>query len=375
MVFLTGNSTNVANLTGNGTLYMYRCLYEFVPWFHYPMLILGVATIAVNLFIFVFIQHSRHLRRSASNFILVGLSLNDTFTGINAFIHIIPAFYFHLKPPCGYHLFEKLDNAYYLVGKICLLGSIGHLLLLAGERMIVLFLPLHFKTMMVRKRVLPAIFCVWAVSICIPLIELIYRYSDNMLKYRQIQVITTTLIFWVFPTFLLCVQYIAMLCLIYKFQRKHSFDIKSLFSKHKALLTYLAMFASFFILVSPHFALRIILAFTMQFPTISWDVLRIFILLRHLPALFDPLIYAVFKEDFQRAFSKTFRRSKNLETEGWSLSRWTISRKSFQSAQKSLFRPTTESSCSPTTDCTMDVWENNCMVSKNIPTSRSERKI
>eukprot|EP00111_Clytia_hemisphaerica_P003105 TCONS_00008802-protein len=286
------------------------CLYQFILWYHIPLLILGITITSVNIFIFTYIRTSKTLTRNAGNYILMGLSLIDACTGFHALLHSIPYYYFISTNTCNNQVFKKYHNAEYLIGKICLLGSIGHLLLLAGERMVGLFRPMHLKSMICKRRVIPMVVLVWLVSIILPLLELTYRYSPRKQYYQQLHVTFTIVGFWILPGILLCVQYIAMVILIYGFQQKHRIDIKSIFLRYKAFVIYLCMFLSFLILCSPHFAVRIMVAFTNKFPHISHDLLRGITILRYLPSLLNPLIYAFFKKDFQRSFSKTLKDIK-----------------------------------------------------------------
>lgn len=301
------------------------CFYEFIGWFHITLLVLGILIVTVNLAVFIFIKTSRILKRNPGNLILMGLSLVDLLTGFHAVLHVIPSFYSMATDTCDTYLFQEYDTASFLVGKICLLGSIGHLLLLASERMIRLFRPFHYKSMIVSKKVIPFVCCAWLVSICLPLLELIYLKTEKEIFFRKLHVTITIIGFWIFPMVLLFTQYIAMLILIYKFQKKRALGINSIFLRYKAFFIYLAMFVSFLILSSPHFAVRIYLAFTGSFYGMSLDMLRAFALLRYLPSLTNPFLYGVLKEDFQQALGR--RRSRfasstlKSETEPWMLSR------------------------------------------------------
>ena len=303
----------------------FYCYYNFVGWYHVPLLITGILIIVINFPVLIFVKTSKILKQNAGNFILMGLSLVDLLTGFSAVLHVIPTFYFMATNTCDNYLFREYDNAGYLIGKICLLGSIGHLLLLASERMIRLFRPFNYKSMIVSKKVIPFVSCVWLVSICFPLLELTYQKTENEIFFRKLHVTITIIGFWIFPLILLCTQYIAMLILIYKFQQKRALDINSIFLRYKAFFIYLAMFVSFLILSSPHFAVRIVIAFTDRLYGLSLDMLRVFAILRFLPSLTNPFLYGVLKEDFQQAlwrrrgrFSSSTLKS---ETEPWMLSR------------------------------------------------------
>ena len=316
-------STNITPRIVNTSRYI--CFYDFIAWYHVPLLIIGILIIVINFPILIFVKTSKILKRNAGNFILMGLSLVDLLTGFHAVLHVIPPFYSMATDTCDTYLFQEYDTASFLVGKICLLGSIGHLLLLASERMIRLFRPFHYKSMIVSKKVIPFVCCAWLVSICLPLLELIYLKTEKEIFFRKLHVTITIIGFWIFPMVLLFTQYIAMLILIYKFQKKRALGINSIFLRYKAFFIYLAMFVSFLILSSPHFAVRIYLAFTGSFYGMSLNMLRAFALLRYLPSLTNPFLYGVLKEDFQQALGR--RRSRfasstlKSETEPWMLSR------------------------------------------------------
>ncbi|XP_066935862.1 adenosine receptor A3-like [Clytia hemisphaerica] len=316
-----------------------NCHAHFYIWYYLPMLILGIMITVINFFIFIFIKTSRTLKRNAGNFILMGLSLIDTFTGLHAILHSTPVFYFLNTNSCGGEIYKSYRNAEYLISKICMLGSIGHLLLLAGERMIRLFRPLRFKSIIVGKKVIPIVLLVWFISILLPIIELTYRFSKDFKLYQRIHVSVTIIGFWIFPLVLLCIQYIAMLILIYHFQRKRSRDMKSTLIKYKAFFIYLSMFLSFLTLSSPHFAIRIIIAFVRKIGRIPIKILGTIALLRYVPSLINPFIYAMLKDDFQKAFSRRFQRSfppkSDVSEGGWTMLRLST-RKSFVQKQPTV---------------------------------------
>ena len=291
-----------------------KCRFDFIGWYHVTLLTMGLVIILINASVFMFIKTSRILKRNAGNFILMGLSLVDLLTGFHAVYHVIPTYYFMTVDTCDNNLFDAYNNAGFLLGKICLLGSIGHLLLLAGERMIGLFRPIRSKIIVTKNSVVFLTVLVWLVSICMPLIELTYRGSSNRDFYNRIHVMITIIGFWMFPAFLLFIQYVAMLLLIYKFQqgrREAGIQMKGVVLKYKAFFIYLAMFVSFLVSCSPHFAVRIIIAFTDQFSRLSKDLLGVIVIFRYIPSLVNPILYAFFKRDFQETLSKTMTRKRN----------------------------------------------------------------
>ena len=290
------------------------CFYEFIGWFHITLLVLGILIVTVNLAVFIFIKTSRILKRNPGNLILMGLSLVDLLTGFHAVLHVIPSFYSMATDTCDIYLFSEYNKAGYYLGKICLLGSIGHLLLLAGERMIGLFRPIKLKCYLTNEKVIAAILLVWFISAGLPLLELTYQKSMNQKYYRKIHVTITIIGFWILPTMMLCGQYIAMLLLVYRFQRnRREAGIRSrgIVSKYKAFFIYLAMFLSYLISCSPYFAIRIIGAFfpdkVLKIPHL-YMILRIISIPRFITSLLNPLMYAVFKQDFKKSTKKTLTR-------------------------------------------------------------------
>ena len=289
------------------------CSYIFIGWYHVTVLVMGFLIMCLNLTVFIFIKTSRILKQNAGNFILMGISLVDLLTGFHAVFSVIPTYYSIAVGTCDNHLFKGYNNAVYLLGKICLLGSIGHLLLLAGERMIGLFRPIRSKFIVTKKSVIAVTLVVWLVSICLPLLELTYQDSVDREFYQKIHVMFTIIGFWIFPTVMLCVQYVAMLMLIYKFQRSRiraGIHLKGVLLKYKAFFIYMAMFISFLASCSPHFAIRIIDAFTDGFKGISTNLLGVIVILRYIPSLVNPIMYAFFKKDFQETFNKTISNKK-----------------------------------------------------------------
>ena len=123
-----------------------------------------------------------------------------------------------------------------------------------------------------------------------------------------------------------------MLILIFNFQKKHSTDFRSVFLKYKAFFIYFSMFISFLALCSPHFTIRIIIAFTGRLPY-SRDALRVIVIFRYFPSLLNPIMYALFKKDFQRIFSKTIH-GKDVNKNINKSCQWTpvISKRTVESA-------------------------------------------
>lgn len=286
--------------------------------FHIALSTAGILIIAINLFLFFFISCSRQLRRNANNLILIGLSLNDTITGLCLFLHMVPNYYY-VYEKCTQAIIERMmvvNNVAYFINKITLLCTVGQLLLLAAERMIGLFLPLHYKSMVVTKRTQTAVVTVWVISIVIPPIELSYQKSQNVELFAKIQAGFTVIGFGLIPTILLCLQYIAMLSVIYKFQSTRTAKFKTIFEKHKAFFIYFIMFLSFLFLTMPYFAVRCIVVFTTGFSNVPLLLIQVIVALRYVPSLVNPFVYAVLKDDFRRAFVKWKRyytRKSNSE--------------------------------------------------------------
>ena len=271
-------------------------------------IILACLIIVTNLLVlFIFQRKKRVLLKSPVNNILCSFSINEATAGVSIFFHVIP-FYI-----VDYQKYRKVLTAAYILSKLCLLSSVGHLVLLSCDRLLAVVSPLKHQIKFTKKCAIMCLLFAWTIAIALPLLEYLLYSIINL----KIYTVVIMLCFVLVPLVILLCQYIITFLFIRKNvrqSRQRSFRHKA--NCKKAFVLQLIMFLSFFICAAPFVSIRIILAYNKKlFVRMPAYLSDIFFLLRFLTSFTNPLIFTLYKTDIQNAIKVVFSRKRKSRGE------------------------------------------------------------
>ena len=267
--------------------------------FYTAKITLACLIILTNLLVlFMFQRKKRVLLKSPVNNILCSFSINEATAGVSILFHVIP-FYI-----VDYQKYSEVLTAAYILSKLCLLSSVGHLVILSCDRLLAVVLPLTHQIKFTKKCAIMCLLFAWTIAIALPLLEYLL-YSTIDLK---IYTVVMMLCFVLIPLVILLCQYI----ITFSFIRKNVRQTRQRSYRHKAnckkaFVLQLIMFLSFFICAAPYVSMRIILAYNRKLhdrmPAYLKDLL---FLLRFLTSFTNPILFTIYKTDFQNVIKAVF---------------------------------------------------------------------
>ena len=280
--------------------------------FHGTKITLACLIILMNLLIlFMFERKKRVLLISPVNNILCSFTINDTIAGITILVLVIPYCIVEDKYVVVKR-YEKVVIAGYILSKLCLLSSVGHLVLLSCDRLLAVVSPLTHQIKFTKKCAIICLLFAWTIAIALPFLE----YLLHGTNYLKIYTLVIMLCFVLIPLVVLLCQYIITFLFIKKNIRQSRLrSIRHRANCKKAFLLQLIMFLSFFICAAPYVSVRIILAYNEKlFERIPVYLNDLFFLLRFLTSLTNPILFTIYKTDFQNVIKAVlFCQEKSRE--------------------------------------------------------------
>ena len=269
-------------------------------------IILACLIILTNLLVLVIFQRKKRvLLKSPVNNILCSFSINDAIAGMSILFHVIPSCiveYQHV----ALKKYREVLIAGYILSKLCLLSSVGHLVLLSCDRLLAVVSPLTHQIKFTKKCATIFLSLVWTIATALPLLEYLLHSTIDL----KIYTLVIMLCFVVIPLVILLCQYIITFLFIrnnVRQSRQRSFTYKS--NCKKAFVLQMIMFLSFFICAAPYVSVRIILAYNQKlFLRMPAYLNDLFFLLRFLTSFTNPLIFTLYKTDIQNAIKVLFCR-------------------------------------------------------------------
>ena len=266
-------------------------------------LALAFLIILTNAFVLVIFQVKKNfLLRSPVNIILCSFTINDAIAGLSILFHIVP--FMIEEENVAQHKYGKTFYAAYIISKLCLLSSVGHLLFLSYDRSLAVVSPLKHKIRLTRANAIVWLLAVWFIAIIFPMLEYVLYGIINLKVYTLIIFICFVLI----PLVILLHQYIITFLYLRKKIKKSKVNSSRKKARcKKAFVLHLIMFLSFFICVAPFVSIRIILAYNKKlFHRIPSYVTELFFLLRFLTSFTNALIFTIYKTDFLNVMKVIF---------------------------------------------------------------------
>ena len=272
--------------------------------FHITALTLSCLIILTNIFVLTIFQLKKViLMKSPVNIILCSFTMNDAIAGASILFHTIP-YYLVDDQKMARIKYRDVLTAGYIISKLCLLSSVGHLVLLSFDRLLAVVSPFKHQVKFTKIYILICLLTTWVIAITLPVLEYLLFGIIDLKVYTVIIMSCFVLI----PLVILLHQYIMTFLFIRKKIKK--FQLRSFREKKKCkktLVLYLLMFLSFFICVVPFACIRIIIAFNSELgKMIPEYLMEVFFLLRFLTSFTNPIIFTIYKTDFQNVIKVIF---------------------------------------------------------------------
>lgn len=272
--------------------------------FYAAGLTLSCLIILMNIFVLSIFQLKKVLLlKSSVNIVLCSLAMNDTIAGMSILLYVIP-FFMTKNHVVDEYKYGKVKIAGYIVSKQCLLLSIGHLVLLSCDRLLAVVSPLTHQIKFSRARAIICLLFTWAIAMALPILEfLLYEIID-----LKIYTLVILICFVLIPFAILLCQYTITFVFIRKSIRNCRFSsLREKLNCKKAFVLHFMMFLSFFICAVPYVSVRTIMAYsTVLYQRIPLYVKDLFFCLRFLTSILNPLIYTIYKTDFQNVIKVIF---------------------------------------------------------------------
>lgn len=278
--------------------------------YFYAYVTAGTLIVLINGIISIFILTTKILRKCASNYFLLSLSINDALNGVTVILFNIFGVFLNYKNNCKYTTITLSTILYYIL-KFHLLNSVTHLILLSSERAFSIFAPLRHRARITKKKISIAVFSSWLVCGVMTTVEwLVYKYESTPPKNLKILILVNFTIFACVPSIILLVQFFAIIYTIYSYQNVRGTNfLQYLTKKQKLVWIYFVMFLSFLMLTIPFFVARVYASYKgirdlyPYFPMLGF--------LRVLPSLLNPFMYTLFKEDFYKEIEQRINTMKS----------------------------------------------------------------
>ena len=278
---------------------------QYSEVFYTTALALSCLIIVMNGFVLVIFQLKKKLLlKSPANIILCSFTVNDAIAGSSIILHVIP-YYLMYGGNVSSTRYANIVIASYILPMQSLLSSVGHLVLLSFDRFLAVASPLTHHLKLSKTKAIVYLLVVWSLAITFPLLEYLLREMIDL----KIYILVIAVCFVLIPLAILLHQYILTFLLIRKsIKDSQRWSCRQKSNCKKAFLLHLVMFISFAICVVPYVSMRLISIFkTEQFQRVPQYVYEIFFLLRFLTSFTNPLIYTIYKADFQNII-KTIRK-------------------------------------------------------------------
>ena len=217
-------------------------LYPFKISFHATALVLAILIIWANITVIILFIRVKKLHKLIANYILLSLSCSDLLSGIAILLHLTPNLYCLLYDCKESRYLLPISHISYLLSKMILLSSVGHLVLLSTDRIISIRQALRYYSIVTKRRVNIAIISVWVLSFFITLIEPLWLTGTDYKIYAQIYEILLIILFAIIPSLVLSVQYIYMFVVVHRIVRRAPNKMRC---QRKTITVYLIMFVSF----------------------------------------------------------------------------------------------------------------------------------
>ena len=251
---------------------------------------------------------------------LISLAITDMLSGICLCIHQIGEAVPKLKKPTertGFGFRVMVD----VVTASVHISTMFHLCVITLDRYISVFWALNYKDIISDKVVKLSIAVIWVISGMVSFCQLIwlYRVFDGRLDYEDkytlrnvekwyslMQVIFLVII----PTIVLAVMYFRMTKHVGMLLKSVPGNVMSSTQSNefKAMKIFIMMYLNFLLFMFPYFICRLLIDFDANNKAIDRTLLYIFYYLKFFTPMINPILYALWKNDFRQAIRSLLRQ-------------------------------------------------------------------
>lgn len=308
------------------------------------LLPIAIAITLTNGLVFVMFYRRKNLRNS-SNYLLLGLAVCDFLTGaLNIPYFII--FSFQVVPRTS-PIYKDFAIWMYILHTLMSVSAAYHILVITAEKYLAIVQPLRHH-LVTKKTVFKVLAGVWAVSGFIATIPYAWQgleYHSQFLWYIIHSTACLVIVFLV-PYVFMVYAYTVMFKAVsgrtrpsrhrLRSQKKNNNDRKCILVFATMATVYLCCWCPYFTLmltvnvVTHNNSTAVSVAFS--------KVLEVFVIVRYLTSVTNPLLYAFFKRDFWLAL-RSFtvrRRSRFAERRTWTLRSFSLGFSSAKSRSRSI---------------------------------------
>ena len=282
---------------------------EFLA-FHLALLGFSLGIIVHNALVVHIYSKSHSLCLKVNNALIINLCCSDLFTGAV----VIP---FTIASSWLRGITNKAFTTFYFTAQIANdFGTVVIVLSLVAvwiNRIISIFFPFRYEEVMANAKVKRRIIELWVLSFLVSILPVFWTYpalhddsqSHHDFAYSTDRIYTLAVLFtfYFFPSIFMSVSLAIILAVILRLQRVHatgSSRRKILQREGVAILRILVMFMLFLVCWCPLMVVRTLVSFGYDFSHLSSSVFEMFVVLRCVTSIINPVIYVWSSKDFRK---------------------------------------------------------------------------
>lgn len=301
--------------------------------YHVFLILLAIFIILANSYAISFFMRNTSLF-SKTNYMLLSLAISEFMTGAVNIPTIVYGERLNAKSiPESMTIVVTADITTVLCAAITMLTLCSIIV----DRYLVICFPMHYVSIVTKRKIVMVIIASWMLPIFISFLRLSWlapalnispsdpvnstalRDAENkaILGDKYYYVVATILYFIVVVT--LIVLFVLMFRAIKRLGRDErefttqTLDAENVKREHKAAILFGVMFIAFILCWTPLVVFRIVASFfPVHFGKIPTQVLHSLIIIRYLTSVINPLLYILYKFDFNQEFKKDLEWMKRL---------------------------------------------------------------
>ena len=260
----------------------------------------SIAITLINGLVF-FIFYRRKALRTTSNYLLLSLAICDFLTGtINIPYFIL--FSFQVVPLANF------NYGMYLLHTLMAVSAAYHILAITAEKYLAVIRPLRHY-LVTKKTVWKILGGIWITSAFIAVIPMSWKDSQSRLIWYIVHATLCIFLVFLVPYTFMIYAFTAMFKVIAKrkrpsITRKSSRLQRKNISDQKCVLVFALMAAIFAVCWLPYFSLTLatyVTYLTSGSLALIKPVSEVFVIIRYMTSITNPLLYTFFKRDFRLA--------------------------------------------------------------------------
>lgn len=263
----------------------------------------SIAITLINGLVF-FIFYRRKALRTTSNYILLSLAICDFLTGtINIPYFIL--FSFQVVPLA---MLANFNYGMYLLHTLMAVSAAYHILAITAEKYLAVIRPLRHY-LVTKKTVWKILVGIWITSAFIAAIPMSWKDSESRFIWYIVHASLCIFLVFLVPYTFMIYAFTAMFKVIAKrkrpsITRKSSRLQRKIISDQKCVLVFALMAAIFVVCWLPYFSLTLavyVTYLTSGSSALIKTVSEVFVIIRYMTSITNPLLYTFFKRDFRLA--------------------------------------------------------------------------